>query len=387
MTLAASKSEWPPVGMDNPEDTSASPKTPIKTEPLGESLDPWFEGPDIVTALRIFDGDREYPLPRKATFTLGASRSCDIAIPGSGLSALHCAFIRKGTRLHVIDQDSTNGVYSNGRRVEVLDIYPGDTFTAAPLTFLAMSDEMCARRQIIADIVGNFTPTPDRILVDAVKTSPPLLLTGETGCDLDRLARSIHAVSLRRGRALVEIAGLSTERNAPRELLKRAARSSLVINLDTIETPLDPAFCSMMFSPEYNIRVIVLASTPTIARKLLALDDLEQLQRIWVRPLRMRPGDVPRLLANILAEREASFRLVDLTQPNQDALCSHDWRDNFSGLRSVVDRLIGISRVDGWEEMNWLERSAALGIPKTTLYEWFSGLGLTSPLFAARMIS
>ena len=92
-----------------------------------------------------------------------------------------------------------------------------------------------------------------------------------------------------------------------------------------------------------------------------------------------------------LVEREATFRLVDLTQPNHDALCSHDWRDNFIGLRFAVDRLIEISRVDDWEKMNWLERSAALGIPKTTLYEWFSGLGLglglTSPLFAERILS
>ncbi len=387
MALDGNSGEWPSVRVDNPDDLNASPKTPIKTEPLGAGPEAWFEGPDIVTALRIYDGDREYPLPRKTAFTLGASRSCDVAIPGRGLSALHCAFVRKGTRLHVIDQDSTNGMYSHGRRVEALDLYPGDTFTAAPLTFIAMNDEMCARRLIIADIVGNFTPTPDRILVDAVKTSAPLLLTGETGCDLDRLARSIHAVSLRRGRALVEIAEIPPDRGAQREILKHAARSTLVVNLDAIEAPLDPTFCSMMLAPEYNIRAIMLAPAPAAARKLLASDDMERLQHVWIRPLRMRPGDVPHLLTNILIEREATFRLVDLTQPNQDALCSHDWRDNFIGLRSVVDRLIGISRVDGWERMSWLERSAALGIPKTTLYEWFSGLGLTSPLFAARMLS
>ena len=45
-----------------------------------------------------------------------------------------------------------------------------------------------------------------------------------------------------------------------------------------------------------------------------------------------------------------------------------------------------MSRVSGWEAMNWQERSAALGAPKTTLFEWFSALGLTSPLFAARRL-
>ena len=217
MALAVNECGWPSVGMDSPDDTNSSPKTPVKTEPLGEGHpEGWFEGPDIVTALRVYDGDREYPLPPKATLTLGASRSCDVAIPGSGLSALHCAFVRKGTRLRVIDQHSTNGMFSGGRRVETIDLYPGDTFIAAPLTLLAMNDEMRAQRLIIADIVGNFTPTPDRILVDAVKSLHPLLLTGEKGCDLDRLARAIHTVSLRRSRVLVEIAELlpTVERSA-----------------------------------------------------------------------------------------------------------------------------------------------------------------------------
>src|SRR5262249_18999201 len=80
--------------------TNDAPKTPAKTKPLGEAqLGAWFEGPDVVTALRIFDGDREYALSSKSTFTLGASRSCDVPVIGHDLSALHCAFERKGTRL------------------------------------------------------------------------------------------------------------------------------------------------------------------------------------------------------------------------------------------------------------------------------------------------
>src|SRR6187402_80216 len=124
---------------------NAAPKTPVTTDPLGdELLEAWYEGPDVVTALRVYDGDREYPLPTKAISTLGASRSCDVPVPGHGLSALHCAFVRKGTRLRVLDQHSTNGVFFGGRRVDLIDLYPGDTFVAAPLTFLAMNDEMRA---------------------------------------------------------------------------------------------------------------------------------------------------------------------------------------------------------------------------------------------------
>ncbi|HWO17595.1 MAG TPA: FHA domain-containing protein [Kofleriaceae bacterium] len=378
---------WPPPPPDEPV-ACAAPQTPVETEPLDEvHRGAWFEGPDVVTALRVYDGEREYVLPHKLVFTLGASRQRDVAVPGADLSALHCAFVRTGARLRVHDAHSTNGLYLGDRRVDVLELHPGDTFTAAPLTFLAMNEEMRAQRPIIADIVGtSFVPTPDQVLVDAVKQSHPLLITGETGCDLDRLGRAIHAVSLRRRRALVELTALPDDRGAQRELLRRAARSSLLIRLDAIKAPLDPAFCGAAFSRDHHIRVIVVAPTAAVARRLLALDalkqavQLEQLQHIWIRPLGMRPGDVPGLLDRLLAERRAAFRLADLTPKNRQVLCNHDWRDNFIGLRLVADRLAAIGRVRGWETMSWHERSAAVGIPKATLFEWFRGFGLTSPL-------
>lgn len=139
----------------DPSAADTGPTTPVRTRPLDEAQrGAWFEGPDVVTALRVHDGDREYALPPGPTFTLGASRSCDVPVRGRDISALHCAFVRTGSRLRVYDQHSTNGLYAGGRRVEAIDLYPGDTFTAAPVTFLAMNDEMRAQRPIIADIVG-----------------------------------------------------------------------------------------------------------------------------------------------------------------------------------------------------------------------------------------
>src|SRR5262245_7879997 len=121
---------------------STSPRTPVQTRPLDDAQrGAWYEGPDVVTALRIPDEDQEYSRPARATVTLGASRSCDLSLPGRDLSALHCAFVRKGSRLRMHDQHSTNGVFFGGRRVEEIDLYPGDTFLAAPVTFLAMNEE------------------------------------------------------------------------------------------------------------------------------------------------------------------------------------------------------------------------------------------------------
>ena len=62
-----------------------------------------------------------------------------------------------------------------------------------------------------------------------------ILFTGEAGCDLDRLARAIHSVSLRRSLPLVHLAELPVERSTQLDILRRAARSTLVIDLYAIE--------------------------------------------------------------------------------------------------------------------------------------------------------
>lgn len=370
---------------DEPAGTHAGPKTPALTAPLDETQrDAWFDGADVVTALRIYDGDVEYELPRKATVTLGASRRCDVHVPDRGLSALHCLFERRGGRFRMHDQDSTNGLFFGGRRVETCDVYPGDTFTPAPVTFLAMNQEMRAQRPIIAEIVGTgFSPSPDRVLVDAVKYAHPLLLTAEPGCDTDRLARAIHAVSLRRTRPLIEISEVPEDRAQQREIIKRAARSSLVIDLYRVEAPLDPAFCSMVFSRDYHVRPIVLAPTRDAARRLLPIEAPEHMQHFWFRPLGMRPGDIPDLLDRMLAERASPRRITDLTPHNRDALCAWEWRDNLAGLRTAADRLAAIARVPGWDGLDWRQRAAATSIPKSTLHDWFTALHLTSPLLAS----
>jgi len=374
--------------MSSFEEISAEPRgggaeTPARTRPLDESQrGAWFDGPDPVTALRVYDGDVEYELPRHPMITLGASRRCDVHIPDLGLSALHCLLERKASQLRVHDQQTTNGTYFGGRRIGAVELFPGDSFTAAHVTLLALNDEMRAQRPIIADIVGaDAAPSPDQILVDAVKHARGFLLTGAPGCDTDRLARAIHAVSLRRTQPLVEIDEVPNDRAGQREILRRAARSTLVLDLSRVGAPLDPALCSMLFSRDHHIRVIVLAPAVGAAQRRGPSRYLEQLQHLWVRPLAMRRADILGLLDRMLAERSSPRRIAELVPRNLQALLSWEWRDNFVGLRTAADRLATIARVPDWDGLDWRERAATTGIPKSTLYDWFHMLGLSSPLF------
>lgn len=51
--------------------------------------------------------------------------------------------------------------------------------------------------------------------------------------------------------------------------------------------------------------------------------------------------------------------------------------------RDAADRLAAMGRARDWAAMTWHERSSALGLPKTTLFDWFTSLGLTAPLLGS----
>jgi hypothetical protein len=96
-------------------------------------------------------------------------------------------------------------MYFQDRRVQDISIAPGDVFTFAPVTFIAMNDEMREHRPTIVNVIGSGLVSADKLLIEAARGSSNLLLTGEADCDQDRLARAIHAVSLRRRQRIAEI--------------------------------------------------------------------------------------------------------------------------------------------------------------------------------------
>jgi FHA domain len=359
-----------------------SSKTPARTDPLAEAQrGAWFESTDAITGLREYDGadSPELVLPREVQrATIGASRSCDISLSGRGLSATHCLVERRGDRLRLLDQHSTNGMYFHDRRVHDISIAPGDVFTLVPVTLFALNDEMREHRPTIVDVIGSgLVPSPDKLLIEAARGSSNLILTGEADCDQDRLARAIHAVSLRRRQRIVEITELPEDRAKQREILDSAARSTLVMPIPAGQRPFDPTFCSMVCSPTYHVRVIVLAPSIDAARNALGRDAIDQMQHVRVRPLALRSTQIDRLLDRMFAERHAQLRAADLTPANLAALRAYSWPDNLAGLRRIADELLAHATHHGLRPA-----ARSLGIPTSTLHSHLVGVGLSFPLFA-----
>lgn len=382
--MARRPSFTPPTD-HTPPDRSASQSTPPWTPPLDDAqCEPWYDGDDAVIALREYNCDHEYDLPiHIKSFRLGGSRSCEVSVPGRGLSAVHCLLERRGSRFLVHDQHTTHGTIHDGRKIQVAELYPGDRFTAVPVTFIVLNQEIRVHRPLLVDLLGtDFPPwSPDRLIIEAAKGLGNLLLTGEAGCEHERLARALHAMSLLRNRPLVECSHVPADRHSQVALIKRASRSTLMLSLTSKTRPIEHSFASMLVSPAHHVRLLVIAPSLAVARRVLPAENVDQMQHVWIRPIASRAGELPTILDRLLSEGDSPIRLASLTEDNRARLLSHEWRGNWDDLRMAAHRLTSIARIPGWEDLDWRERAIALGIAKSTLYDWYKSLKLTKPLF------
>jgi len=356
---------------------------PPRTRTLPEAQrGAWFDGLDIITQLRVWGTERAVELPRHTkTFTLGSSTDRDIVVAGEFVSALHCVLERRGASLRVHDQGSHNGTFFRGRRETSFELRPGDTFTAASVRLLALSDEMRAAYPTLVELLGSDAErdgaSPGDLIVLAT-SGAHVLVTGDPGCDHERLARTLHALSLRRGRPLVELRELGevpSDRPGQRALLDRAARTTLVLSSSSKAAPIDPAFTSMLFSPSYQIRVILLAPTLAKAAEVLGGTQQAPMHHVALRSLAERRDAILPILDRMFVERGGALRVASLTEPNRAALRAWRWPDNFAGLRLAADRLVALAQAGS------LRRTAdVLGIQPSSLHYWFTQLGLRLPL-------
>ena len=336
-----------------------------------------LEGPDVVTALNLYKTDKHYPLPRGTQpVVIGSDPSCGIPIRSNFVSSRHCQLVRRWGGLRVTDQDSKNGLWFQGARERSFELRPGQVFNVGAFEhrFLALNDEMSAAFPELVDILGaeeehalrSDTPSPSDLVVAAVNVGH-VLVTSERDCQQERLARIVHAISMYRKRPILE-PDLNGPVSTLADIAKRSAvRSTLVLNLGERTDRLPKTFLSSVFAPPHQIRVIVLAASVDVAVDALGVDNVTMMQRVWLRPLGMRPEAIPRLLDRMFEERGSTLRFAHMTPENQAALRANNWEGNFTSLRHAADYLVVIAR-----SASILQAARTLGISSSTFYHWYS---------------
>ncbi|NVB78243.1 MAG: FHA domain-containing protein [Kofleriaceae bacterium] len=349
----------------------------------------FYEGPDIVTSLKLYEAGSIFDLPRdKATFTLGSAASSDIYLPDEGLSKLHCVIERRGQVIRVYDQESKNGTFFNGRKEKTFDLRPGATFTVGATRLLALNDEMRTAYPTLVEIVGEENARSPRIdnasasdLIGLATSSAHVLITADVGCDQDRLARTLHEISLLRSRPYLELARVPDDRAQQRAILDRVSRSTLILPLQQDAPVMDAAFVSMLFSPHFHVRVIATAPSLKKASNVLTESNVRAMRNITLYPLAYRAGSIDHLLDRMFGERGTPLRTSDLSEKNQSALRAYSWPGNFDELRRVADRLTRLAAIPGRPTLR--QAAEALGMSShRSLDHWLGQLGLTLPIVA-----
>lgn len=350
------------------------------------------EGPKVVTALLLCDAGSEHELvPGGKRTTIGSAPDSDILIDSPFVSAHHCYLDRGLFGLRVTDTGSKNGTYVDGVRERGFYLRPGKRFVvgALPHRLLALNDEMRAHHPALRDILGmpdehalpSETPSPSALILAAVQAGH-LLITSEPHCEQDRLARIIHAISPRGSRRICELRQVPMEHTRQLELVRRrAARSTLVLDVGDSDVRLPSCFVRDVFSPRHQVRVIVLARSIDVAEEVLGEPFTRQLQRISLRPVASRPEIVEHLLDQMFKEKDSPLRTSQLTPANQRALRDYRWPENFASLRKAATLLTSIA---AWASTN--KAAQELDIPHSTLYHWYSKIiGLSRPLTSGEL--
>jgi hypothetical protein len=362
-----------------------------------------YENEADITGLLWYRTHTIFDLPRARTKTrIGTAPDCDIVLRADGVSAHHCMLERRPRGLVVCDDKSRNGTAYEVGRVhgvalqptfedrrdtgEGCILAPGMTFALSttdgePYRLIALDDAMRRYHPALVEILGREdevrfdnadieTPGPAALLL-AADTPGHLLITGPRGCEHNELARIVYQVSRRRSQAFVPMSleEMPTDRRRQSELVKDGAtKGTLVIDVGTSSDALDPTFVSQLFSPAYEIRLIVLARTARHARDVLGEKYARPLLHVELAPVARRQAAIYRLLDQWLKDRKSVLRMDDLAEANLQALFRNKWRDNLTALREAAVKLDAIASA-GFSRARAAE---ALQVSRQALDAWYN---------------
>ncbi|MBN1770518.1 MAG: sigma 54-dependent Fis family transcriptional regulator [Deltaproteobacteria bacterium] len=309
---------------------------------------------------------------------VGRAADCDVVLCDPAVSARHVRVTVESGRAIVEDLASLNGCRLDDRRVFAADLLPGATLRLGGTELQVVPSAESER----AAGVGRMVATPGlaaalEVLRLAAFSGEPCVLTGETGCGKEVLARRLHELGPRRGGPFVAVNAAALPAELAESLLFGHQRGAFTGALEAHRGAFERADRGTLFLDELGemrldlqaklLRVLeegavlpvgseravpvdvrVVAATnrePAAAVRSgrLRLDLWHRLAVFVVRipPLRARPRDLGPLAGAFLAAVPGPPRR--LTAEALRLLGRHRWPGNVRELRNVVIRAASVS--------------------------------------------
>lgn len=116
--------------------------------------------PDFIIRTGKYQG-KTLKLP-KSTIKIGREKECDIRVPDSDVSRIHCELVPRKGELFVVDLESRNGTYVNDISIqEETQLQPGDLLRIGPMVF-----ELAGAKKSITKPSNHTPDTSDEDLSD-----------------------------------------------------------------------------------------------------------------------------------------------------------------------------------------------------------------------------
>jgi len=318
------------------------------------------------------------------TTTLGRDPACTGALPSASVSRRHAEirWAAGGTPL-LLDLNSTNGVFVNGRAVKDASLGARDVVRLGDWVGIVVS---------VAD--SGFEPWSFRELTAGYWAGPilqaalapaklvaasdlPMIIQGETGAGKEGAARAIHAWSGRAGAFVALNCAALPEALAEAELfgyrkgaftgaerasagylraaeggtlfLDEIAELSLPIQAKLLRAVEQGELCPLGESTPVGIDVRLLAATQSplglaVAQKRFRGDLLARLSGLTVTipPLRHRSEEIPSLFRKAVEQCGGRAAAPRFDSTLIERLCTHDWPFNIRELTLLARKLLAL---------------------------------------------
>jgi DNA-binding NtrC family response regulator len=337
-----------------------------------------------LTAVSGPDQGRELVTERER-IRLGSHPTCDIVLNDRTVSRYHAEiqFTEKGYLL--VDLESTNGTFLEGRRIERAYLSPGAALKvgSSVISFNAVDEEIAVeadREGKLGDMIGRSMRM--RQIFGLIKKIAPMdvtvMITGETGTGKELAARAIHELSPRSKGPFVVLdcgaippnlieselfghekgAFTGADRSRPGAFERADGGTIFLDELGELSLELQPRLLRVLEQREVrrvgansvreiDVRVVA-ATNRDLQREIQAGNFREDLFfrlsviNIGLPALRERRDDIPVLVRRLLRDPQVAARHGQkrFSEQAMSVLMTYDWPGNVRELVNVVQHVL-----------------------------------------------